>query len=159
VNPSKFKQGTYVPKNPMKFKGSAVGHGKAVYRSSWELKVMLYLDQCSSIIAWGSELIWVTYVNPMDGKTHKYFIDLYFEAIDKEGNIKKFLVEIKPHSQSIPPVKPKRMTEASSRTFTSKALTYAQNQAKWKAASEYAKNRGYTFFVLTEKNAAFLVKN
>jgi hypothetical protein len=30
------------------------------------------------------------------------------------------------------------------------ALTYAKNQAKWKAANEYAKDRNMEFKILTE---------
>ena len=153
----KFKPGVYEPKNPHKFTGSATGGTRAVYRSSWELRVFLFLDSSPYIACWSSESVVINYT--FAGKMHRYYVDVYFEAVDINGLRKKFLVEIKPYEQSIPPVPPKRMTAASSRTYTAKALTYQQNVAKWKAASKYAKQHGMDFFVLTERNASFLVKS
>lgn len=153
----KFKQGVYNPQNPQKFIKSATGGSSAIYRSSWELRIFLYLDTNPYVIRWGSELVVIPYV--FAGQTHRYYVDLYFEVVDKNDVHKKFLVEVKPYDQSVPPIPPKRMTAASSRTYTAKALTYQQNVAKWKAASKYAKQHGMDFFVLTEKNASFLAKS
>jgi predicted nucleotidyltransferase len=65
----------------------------------------------------------------------------------KEGNIKKYLVEVKPYTQTIEPKRPKRITES----YISSVHTYLVNQAKWKSAKEFAKNSGIEFIVLTEK--------
>ena len=35
--------------------------------------------------------------------------------------------------------------------YINEVVTYAVNQAKWKAASEYAKDRGWEFKIITEK--------
>lgn len=153
----KFKQGVYTPKNAHKFIGSATGGRGAVYRSSWELRIFLFLDSNPYVLHWGSENIKIPYV--FAGKTHLYYPDLFFEVVDKNDVHKKFLVEVKPYDQSVPPTPPKRMTAASSRTYTAKALTYQQNVAKWKVASKYAKQHGMDFLVLTERNASFLAKS
>ena len=58
----------------------------------------------------------------------------------------KFIIEIKPKSQCAPPKKKKRITKQ----YLSEVKTYAVNEAKWKAAEEYCKDRRMTFKILTE---------
>jgi hypothetical protein len=62
--------------------------------------------------------------------------------------LKTYLIEIKPESQTLPPVPPKKKTKR----FIQEVMTYGKNQAKWKAATEYAKDRGWEFMILTEKH-------
>ena len=52
----------------------------------------------------------------------------------------------KPKSQTTPPKSPARRT----RKYISEAMTYAKNQSKWMAATEFAKDNGITFQVWTE---------
>ena len=94
---SKYKQGTYRPRNPDKFIGST-----ATYRSGLELKFMRFCDNNSNVVMWGSENVIVPYISPIDGRVHKYFVD-NFVAIKEGNSIKKYLVEIKPHKQTSPP--------------------------------------------------------
>ena len=61
--------------------------------------------------------------------------------------IKKYIIEIKPNRQTKPPAKPKRQTKG----YLREAYEYAKNQAKWEAADEWCKDRGYEFKVFTEK--------
>ena len=65
---------------------------------------------------------------------------------DKSGNIKTYLIEIKPSAQTKPPEIPKRKT----RRYIQEVFTWGKNEAKWKAAIEYAKDRGWEFKILTE---------
>jgi hypothetical protein len=59
----------------------------------------------------------------------------------------RYIIEIKPAKQCVEPrKKPGKVTK----TFIREATTYAINQAKWNAASEYAKDNGIEFKVLTE---------
>jgi hypothetical protein len=69
-------------------------------------------------------------------------MDLLIEWDDKTVT----LVEIKPKSQTKPPRKSKSRTRN-----LQEAATYMKNQAKWVAAQEYARKRGWKFEIWTEK--------
>ena len=60
---------------------------------------------------------------------------------------KKYLIEIKPYKQTLPPIKPSRQTKK----YLYEAYEYAKNQAKWKVAKEFCEDRQWEFKVLTEK--------
>jgi hypothetical protein len=57
------------------------------------------------------------------------------------------LVEIKPLKQVKEPVRQDKIT----RRYINEVKTYGINSAKWKAAIEYCKDRGWTFHIFTEK--------
>ena len=137
-------KGKYKVRAPYKYKGNPT---KVVYRSSWELKFMNYCDTNINILEWGSEEMYVWYRSPVDNKPHRYFPDFYIKARESNGQIKKYIIEVKPQRQTKPPAKPKRQT----RGYLREAYEYAKNQAKWKAANEWGLDRGFEFKVLTEK--------
>jgi hypothetical protein len=137
-------KGKYKVRAPYKYKGNPT---KVVYRSSWELKFMNYCDTNINILEWGSEEMYVWYRSPVDNKPHRYFPDFYIKARESNGQIKKYIIEVKPQRQTKPPAKPKRQT----RGYLREAYEYAKNQAKWKAANEWCLDRGFEFKVLTEK--------
>ena len=137
-------QGKFVPKNPHKYRGDI---NNIVFRSSWELRLMKFLDEHSGVLEYGSEEIIIPYVSPVDGKPHRYFPDFYIKVQESTGLIKKYLIEIKPQRQTTPPPKPQRQTQG----YIREAYEYARNQAKWEAAREWCKDRGYEFKVLTEE--------
>ncbi|HET8687567.1 MAG TPA: TnsA endonuclease N-terminal domain-containing protein [Methanosarcina sp.] len=136
--PHKFK-----PKFPKKYKGDPTN---IFCRSSWEKMVMLWLDNHTSCIEWSSEQIIIPYFSPVDEKMHRYFVDFSATFKYKDGSVKKFLIEVKPHKQTLQPVKGNKKTK----TFLTEAATYAVNQAKWKAAEKYAAERGMKFIKITE---------
>jgi hypothetical protein len=136
--------GRFTPKSPNKYKGDVTN---IIWRSTWELRFLKYLDTNPAILEYGSEEVVVPFISPLDGKRHRYFVDFYFKVKTKEGLTKKYLVEVKPYSQTIEPKRPKRITES----YMSSVYTYLVNQAKWKSAKEFAKNSGMEFIVLTEK--------
>ena len=137
-------KGKYIPNNPKKYKGNP---SQVIYRSLWERKVMVYCDRNDKVIEWGSEEVIVPYRSPWDGKIHRYFPDLYMKVEQKSGNVKKFLIEVKPKSQCKSPVKnPKRKT----RNWYKQVKAWGINQAKWKSAEEYCKDKGMEFKILTE---------
>ena len=129
---------------PRKYKGDPTN---IVYRSLWERKFMVYCDLNENILEWGSEEIVMPYRSPVDGKVHRYFPDFYIKVKESTGRIKKMIIEIKPKRQCSPPSKPKKQTKG----YLREAYEYAKNQAKWEAASEWCKDRGYIFKVFTEK--------
>jgi TnsA endonuclease N terminal len=136
-------KGKYQPKNTKKYVGN---HSNIIYRSLWERKFMIYCDTNENILEWGSEELVIPYRSPVDGKIHRYFPDFYIKVKEPDGNIKKYLIEIKPHKQTMPPKKPQRQTKG----YIYEAYEYAKNQSKWEAAKEYCKDRQWEFKVLTE---------
>lgn len=142
---SKFRQGVYTLINPEKYKGNK---NLVVFRSSWELKVMRMLDLNPNVLEWSSEETIIPYQNPLTGRISRYFVDIYAKMKDKNGDIKQYLIEIKPHCQTLPPVQRNRKTKS----LIYQQAEYAKNQAKWAAAASFAKNKGMVFTILTEKH-------
>lgn len=139
-----YYSGKFSPKNYSKYKGNPT---KIEYRSSWELKFMNYCDMNSSILEWSSEEIIIPYFCPVKNKYRRYFVDFYIKVVEKTGDIKKYLIEIKPKYQlSVPNQNPKKKTKR----WITENTTYATNQAKWKAAKEYCDDRLMEFKILTE---------
>jgi len=139
----KYHQGKYKIKNRDKYLGDP---DNIIYRSSWELKMLQYLDNTQDIISFSSEEIVIPYVSPADGKYHRYFPDFFVNIRSRDGTIRSMILEVKPHSQSIEPVIKKNITKR----YINEVVTYGVNQAKWKAAEEYCKDRKWEFKVLTE---------
>ena len=101
----RFRQGIFKPINSKKY----IGKGDPTYRSGWELKFFRWADLNENILAWGSENIVIPYLNPLDSKIHRYFVDNFIIFKDKNGNKNKFIIEIKPSKQTKRPVKTKCM--------------------------------------------------
>lgn len=140
----KTYQGYFKPKNPSKYKGDPTN---IVYRSSWELKLMSYLDGHKDVVSWGSEEIVIPYRSPIDGRLHRYFVDFVVTKINSNGLRETSLIEVKPSSQTKPPTKQKKITKR----YITEVTTWGINDAKWKAATEYCKERGWSFHIFTEK--------
>ena len=138
-------KGRYRVLNPKKYKGDI---NEIVYRSSWELKFMKWCDVNQSILEWGSETVVIPYRSPVDNKIHRYFVDFYIKVSEKDGNIKKYLIEIKPEKFTKPPEIP----EKKNKRFIQEVFNYGVNQSKWKQANEFCEDRGWKFLVLTEKD-------
>jgi len=136
-------KGRYTPKNPKKYKGD---YHNIVYRSLWERKFMVYCDNSDNILEWGSEEIIIPYLSPWDGKLHRYFPDFYIKVKQASGNIKKFIIEVKPKKQTRPPEPVHRKTKK----WLNEVKTYSINEAKWKSASEWCSNNDMEFKILTE---------
>ena len=137
--------GKFRPSNYLKYKGDPTN---IIYRSLWELKFMNYCDKNENILEWGSEELWIPYVSPKDNRVHRYFPDFYIKYRNRQGNIQKSLIEIKPLKQTKKPnMSPKRKTK----TWMNEVVTYGVNQAKWRAAEEFCEDRLWDFKILTEK--------
>jgi hypothetical protein len=135
--------GTFTPLNPQKYKGD---YKNITYRSSWEKKVMIWLDKNPGIISWSSEEVIVPYKSPADGKWHRYFVDFYVQVKTVNGELKSELWEVKPKKQTSEPQVKKRITKQ----YINEVVTWSINQAKWAAATEFCKDRGWSFRILTE---------
>lgn len=138
---SRFKQGIYRPVNK-KYTGSKL----PVYRSSWELKFFRWCDLNENVISWNSENVVIPY-RIGQGKPRRYIVDNTI-VMKQRGKISKYLVEIKPYSQTQPP-KPHGNKKKS--TMIYEQYTYAKNKCKWLAAQQWGKKHGYEFVILTEK--------
>ncbi len=141
---NKFHQGKYTVKKPEKYAGNI---NEVYFRSSYELKTFLWLEETSNILLWVSEETVIPYISPIDNKPHRYFVDLAVKYKQGDGSIKNALVEIKPASQTLEPKKPKRITKA----YLTAVQTYMINEAKWKAARKWCEEKGWDFIILTEK--------
>ena len=137
-------KGWFTPKHRSKYKGDSEN---VVYRSSWELRVMKWLDENPSVIWWASEELIIRYKSPIDQKIHRYFPDFIVRLKQKNGTESTVVIEIKPQKQTVKPVQ-KRKTKR----YLQEAATYAVNQEKWRAADLFCKEHGWQFKVLTEKD-------
>jgi len=133
-------QGQFKPKHPDKYIGNPTN---IMYRSGWELSVMFWCDKKDNVVAWCSEDIQVPYLCPTDNKIHRYFVDFLIKF--KSGKI--VLVELKPAYQCQKPV---MKTKKPGRRFANQVFAYTKNQAKWKAAKQFAESKGWEFTVWTE---------
>ena len=138
---AKYKQGVYKPSNPEKWVG-----GQIIYRSSWELYFNKWADRTDNVLKVASEEFFIPYFYEPDQKWHKYFPDYIMEYVDKNKDIKKVVVEIKPYSETIPPKRGKKREK----TFINEVLTYEKNHAKWTAAKKFCEENNMKFIVLTE---------
>ena len=138
-------KGRFLPTKPQKYIGDT---SNIIYRSSYELKFMKWCDMNPSVKRWASEEIVVPYVSPMDNLLHRYFVDFFIEVENKEGKMKKYLVEVKPYRYTQPPTPPKRKTQR----FISEVKQWGVNNAKWDAAKRFASQRGWEFMLVTEKD-------
>jgi hypothetical protein len=138
------QKGWFRPRNPQKYRGDPNG---IVYRSSWELKVMKYLDDNPAVIWWASEELPIRYVSPIDQKVHRYFPDFIVRTKRRDGQETTMVLEVKPYRQTQMPVQ-KRKTQR----FINEMATYAINQEKWKAADLFCKEHGWQFKLITEKD-------
>ena len=107
---------------------------------------MVYCDNQTKILEWGSEEIVLPYRSPIDNKVHRYYPDFYIKVRESNGKIKRYIIEINPKKQTVEPKMKKRKTKG----YIYEVYEYAKNQAKWKAAEEFCKDRMWEFKVLTE---------
>ena len=140
-----FRKGKFRPKYPQKYAGDPTN---IIFRSSWELRFMVWADEKSSVVKWRSEETIIPYRSPIDNKIHRYFVDFQVQVRDKNGNLQTYLIEIKPEKQTKPPEPQKKVTKK----YLEEVVTWGTNESKWKAATEYAKDRGWNFLILTEKH-------
>ena len=141
-------KGRFIPKNPEKYAGDV---GNIIWRSTWERRVMECLDINKNVVYWSSEELVIRYYNPLDNKIHRYFPDFIVKVKKKDGQVMTHVIEVKPEHQTKAPTQKKK-----TKKFLEEQATFIINQSKWKAASEFCKDHGWKFQVLTEKDLGIL---
>lgn len=141
----KYYQGIFKPSNPQKYIGDV---NNIIYRSSYELKFMTYLDKHPDVISWASEEMFIPYLSPATNKVKRYFPDFIVKKKNQSGKIEVLIIEIKPKQQTKPPNINKKRNQ---KTMLKEIMTYQINQAKWKAAEQYCIENNYKFVILTEQ--------
>jgi hypothetical protein len=144
-----YRQGYYALLNPAKYIGDP---NKIIFRSSWEKKFAIYCDTNERIIAWSSEPFQIPYLNPVEREMKPYNVDFYMKVrSSNEKGYSEYIVEVKPSKQLKAPKAPSgRVTEKRMNDYTTQLKTYLVNLAKFQAAKDYAKDRGWSFVVVTE---------
>lgn len=137
-------KGRFIPKNRSKYLGNA---SNIIYRSSYELKFMNWCDLNESVLGWVSEEIAIPYRNPLDRRNHRYFVDFYAEIKQKDGQIKKYLIEVKPKRFTEEP-KPRRKTKK----YLEEVAAWGVNNAKWDSAKKFCKKQNMEFMIITEQD-------
>jgi len=128
---------------PQKYAGDPTN---IVMRSSWETRFANWCDKNPSVLKWNSEETIIPYRCPTDNKIHRYFVDFKIQIQTRDKVLKTYLIEVKPLKQTMPPIFPGRQTQR----YLTESLTFMKNQAKWNAATEYCKDRGWEFKIITE---------
>jgi hypothetical protein len=134
-----FHKRKYIPIFPEKYTGDP---SNIIMRSSWETRFASWCDKNPSVVKWSSEETIIPYKCPTDNRIHRYFVD--FKITVATG--KTYLVEVKPKTQTQPPIYPGKRTQR----YLQESLAFMKNQAKWEAANEFAKDRGWEFKIITE---------
>ena len=136
-------KGYFKPRNPSKYMGDPT---TIIYRSSWELKLMRYLDSHSDVIKWASEEFSIPYVSPIDGKVHRYFPDFLVKKRNQNKSIETVVIEVKPKIQTTAPTVQKK----ANKRYIREVYTWGVNSAKWEAAKRYCDYREWKFVIMTE---------
>ena len=120
-------KGRFIPKNPQKYNGDA---NNIIWRSTWEQRVMKWLDLSENVIWWSSEELVIPYWDPVSNKKRRYFPDFIIKVQKKDGLVMTYVIEVKPEYQTKQPVR-RRKTQK----YINESVTYIINQSKWKAAT------------------------
>ena len=165
-NNKNYHQGNYIPKNKEKVI-KLNSQGGIFYRSSWEKKIMIWLDFNEKIISWSAEGITIPYQlthYEKDGdinlKNHCYYPDFYYEIRSSDGNIKKVIAEVKPMKEYL---MVKSLSENTLAFPTNPSLKKVKNfeydlkmaqknQAKWETMIKYCQLKGWEFIIITEEH-------
>lgn len=147
---SRFKQGYFTPKNPQKY----IGKLPIIYRSSWERKCCVEFDVNTTILKWASEPFPVSYFSILDNKFHNYYPDFYIMMQTKTG-IVEYVVEVKPKSQLMKPVPPKRNTKKLLESYKYAYEHYVRNLCKIDALRKFALERKFEVMLITEDSKLF----
>ena len=141
-----WQQDYYQLQKPEKYIGDV---NNVFYRSSWELEAFKFCENNPNVLKWGSEEIAIPYSKPTPNggvKPAKYYPDLYMEYRDKEGNIQKVIIEVKPKKQT----KASRSRNPANKMYENQM--YFINQLKWDAAKNWCEQNGIRFIVMTESD-------
>lgn len=155
-----YKTGDYKLINPGKYKGSKAPK----YKSSFEERIFWWCDVNENIIEWSYEAYpiqyifegdrtWTDYEKSLaDRISHRYYPDIFIKVKDNQDKFINYILEIKPYSQTVKPVEPKKKTKKALAKYENALTEFLKNAKKWEAAEKFSKERGMVFKVLTERN-------
>lgn len=154
----KYKQGLFVPHNKDKVI-KLNNKGGIYFRSGLEEKMMIYLDKNTAITKWSAEWIQIPYVKKTWNTTlqsfvetsHTYYPDFYYE-IEINGVTKRVVAEVKPDSETRPPVIKENMNAKQLKNLEYALKMFNTNMTKWKYMIEFCDRKGFEFIILTEKH-------
>jgi len=141
---NKSYSGLYTIRNPSKYRGDP---NNIRWRSLWERKLCEYFDFNPSVISWSLEPFPIPYLNPLDRKYHRYFVDFWVKIKDKNGIISERLIEVKPYYQTVEPKKPDKINKK----YAYDMQNWIINNSKWEAAKKLCEQKDWKFTVITEK--------
>ena len=162
---AKTHQGYYkLALNPEKYIGNQT---LIVYRSEWERKFCDYCCKSPSILEWSAEPISIPYYNrvanleeckkygldpnnPVNWKISNYHVDFWIKIKLPNGNIEKWLIEIKPKKECQPPKPCTSNKLKDKKRFNQEAKTWLINEAKWAAAKAFCEKQGWKFYIFHE---------
>jgi len=161
-NNKNYNQGNFIPT----YKDKVIklnAQGGVYFRSSWEKKIMTWLDNNESIIMWGAECLTIPYqlTHFENGdarvKSHSYYPDFYYEIRNSDGTTKKVVVEVKPQKEyqmvldltngvmQVPASGLKKL-----RGFEYDLKMAHKNKNKWETMIAWCNKKGYEFIIITE---------
>ena len=161
-NNKNYSQGNYIPK----FRDKVLKlntQGGVYYRSSWEKKIMTWLDNNKSIVKWGAECLRIPYqMTHFDSgntkiKEHSYYPDFYYEMRLSNGELKQVVVEVKPMKEykmvqalnegklEVPDKGLKKL-----KNFEYDLKMAYKNKNKWETMISWCNKKGYDFIIITE---------
>lgn len=124
------------PEHPEKYKGDL----PIEVKSLWELDFAKYCDRHPDVMQWTYEPTKIPYHDPISGRQKIYIPDFLVTFITRGRQATTKLIEIKPQGQA---------WYEQSRNSKDALLTL-KNDAKWKAATNWALRRGVDFIIMTE---------
>jgi hypothetical protein len=159
-----YHNGNFIPKNKDKVL-KLNSQGGIYYRSSWEFKIMTWLDSSEKVIKWGAECITVPYqMTHFDNgdikvKSHNYYPDFYYEMMLSDGMTKKVVAEVKPKKEFDMVVALQegklQVPDSTSKMKKLKNFEYdlkmaQKNRDKWNTIIRFCDKKGWEFIVITE---------
>ena len=165
-NNTNYHQGNYIPK----YKDKVLklnSQGGIYYRSSWEVKIMTWLDNNPKITRWGAECITIPYQlthyernGDINLKSHCYYPDFYYEIDNGNANSKKVIAEVKPMKEYLMVKKlqemklsvPENATLKKLKNFEYDLKMAQKNSEKWKTMIKYCDLKGWDFIIITEEH-------
>jgi hypothetical protein len=113
---------------------------------------MKWLDLTPEVVEWASEPMSIKYFYIVDQKTHNYFPDFYFAYKKPNGQLVKYIVEVKPKNQLVKPEQPKRKTPNTIKNYNYLMECFLKNTCKRSAAKKWCDDNGYKFVYITEES-------
>lgn len=138
----------FTPTNPQKYSGKL----PIIYRSSWELSVMMFYDKHPYVLEWKSETVQIPYRNPFTGKQTVYIPDFIVMFYDPATGRKVIeMVEVKPLKETPGYQAFSQRTGKALKQSKYDQAAQALNKVKWMVAQQYCAVRGWKFRVVTEQ--------